>query len=144
MTLGVRNELDRIVEIWNLGKVELIDQLYAPNYIDRTPQPGFEPTLEGLKKAVTALKAGFPDLRYTLDESIYSGDKLVHRVTARGTMTGEFNGMPATNKSATWTEIHIGRLVDGRIVEHWGVADQLSMLVQLGVVPAPGRELVAA
>jgi len=121
--LGVRNDLDRIVEIWNLGKVELIDQLYAPNYVDRTPQAGFAPTL---------------------DESIYTGDKLVHRVTAYGTMTGEFNGMPATGKSATWTEIHIGRVVDGRIVEHWGVADQLSMLVQLGVIPAPGRELVAA
>jgi predicted ester cyclase len=144
MVLGTRNDLDRIVEIWNLGKVELIDQLYAPEYVDRTPQTGFAPTLDGLKKAVTALKVGFPDLHYTLDESIYAGDKLVHRVTARGTMTGEFNGMPATNKSATWTEIHIGRLVDGRIVEHWGVADQLSMLVQLGVIPAPGRELVAA
>lgn len=144
MTLGIRNDLDRVVDIFNYGKVELIDQLYAPDYIDRTPQLGFEPTLVGLRKAVTALKAGFPDLRYTLDESIYSGDKLVHRVTARGTMTGEFNGMPATNKSATWTEIHIGRLVDGRIVEHWGVADQLSMLVQLGVIPAPGRELVTA
>jgi predicted ester cyclase len=144
MVLGTRNDLDRIVEIWNLGKVELIDQLYAPEYVDRTPQEGFAPTLDGLKKAVSALKAGFPDLHYTLDESIYSGDKLVHRVTARGTMTGDFNGMPATNKTATWTEIHIARLVDGRIVEHWGVADQLSMLVQLGVVPAPGRELVAA
>ena len=144
MGLGVRNDLDRIVEIWNLGKVELIDQLYAPNYVDRTPQAGFAPTLDGLKKAVTALKAGFPDLRYTLDDSIYVGDKLVHRLTASGTMTGEFNGMPATGKRATWTEIHIGRVVNGRVVEHWGVADQLSMLVQLGVIPAPGRELVAA
>ena len=144
MVLGTRNDLDRIVEIWNLGKVELIDQLYAPTYVDRTPQEGFAPTLDGLKKAVTALKVAFPDLRYTLVESIYSGDKLVHFVTGHGTMTGDFAGMPATNKSAMWNEIHIGRLVDGRIVEHWGVVDQLSMFVQLGVIPAPGRELVAA
>ena len=144
MVLGIRNELDRIVEIYNLGKVELIDELFAPDYTDRTPQPGFEPTRDGLKKALTMLKAGFPDLRYTLDESIYTGDKLVHRLTGTGTMTGEFNGMPATGKRATWTEIHIGRVVNGRVVEHWGVVDQLSMLVQLGVIPAPGRELVAA
>jgi len=144
MVLGIRNELDRIVEIYNLGKVELIDELFAPDYVDRTPWAGYAPTRDGFKKAVTALKAGFPDLRYTLDESIYSGDKLVQRVTGRGTMTGEFNGMPATGKRATWTEIHIGRVVNGRVVEHWGVADQLSMLVQLGVIPAPGRELVAA
>lgn len=144
MVLGIRNDLDRIVEIWNLGKVELIDELFAPEYVERTPQAGFAPTRDGFKKAVTALKAGFPDLRYTLDDSIYAGDKLVHRVTASGTMTGEFNGMPATGKRATWTEIHIGRVVNGRIVEHWGVVDQLGMLVQLGVIPAPGRELVAA
>lgn len=144
MVLGIRNDLDRIVEIWNLGKVELIDELFAPEYVERTPQPGFAPTRDGLKKAVTALKAGFPDLRYTLDDSIYAGDKLVHRLTGSGTMTGEFNGMPATGKRATWTEIHIGRVVNGRIVEHWGVVDQLGMLVQLGVIPAPGRELVAA
>jgi predicted ester cyclase len=144
MVLGTRNDLDRIVEIWNLGKVELIDQLYAPEFVNRTAPEGIAPTLDGLKKFVTALRVGFPDLHYTLDDSIYAGDKLVQRVTGRGTMTGEFNGMPPTNKTATWTEIHIVRLVDGRIVEHWGVADQLSMFVQLGVIPAPGRELVAA
>lgn len=144
MTLGTRNELDRIVEIYNMGKVELIDELFAPDFIERTPWVGYAPTRDGFKKAVTALKAGFPDLRYTLDESIYAGDKLVHRLTGSGTMTGEFNGMRPTGKRATWTEIHIGRVVDGRVVEHWGVADQLSMLVQLGVIPAPGRELVAA
>jgi predicted ester cyclase len=54
-------------------------------------------------------------------------------------MTGEFMGIPATGKSATWTEIHIGRGVNGRLTEHWSLIDQLGMLVQLGVVVAPGR-----
>ena len=52
--------------------------------------------------------------------------------------------MPATGKRATWTEIHIGRVVNGRLTEHWGVVDQLSMLVQLGIVPAPARVPVTA
>jgi predicted ester cyclase len=54
-------------------------------------------------------------------------------------MKGDFNGMPATGKRATWTEIHIGRVANGRVAEHWAVIDQLGMLVQLGIVPAAGR-----
>ena len=89
-----------------------------------------------------ALKKAFPDLRYTIDDVVDGGDKIVHRLTASGTMKGDFAGMPATGKRATWTEIHIGRVANGRLVEHWGLVDQLSMLVQLGIVPAPGRVAV--
>ena len=84
-----------------------------------------------------ALKTAFPDLRYTIEDAFDGGDQVVHRATASGTMTGDFMGMPATGKRATWTEIHIGRVVNGRLTEHWGLVDQLGMLVQLGIVPAP-------
>jgi predicted ester cyclase len=59
-------------------------------------------------------------------------------------MQGDFMGIAATGKRAAWTEIHIGRGVNGRLTEHWGLVDQLGMLVQLGVVPAPGRVPVTA
>ena len=59
-------------------------------------------------------------------------------------MTGEFMGIAPTNKKATWTEIHIGRVVNGRLTEHWGVIDHLSMLTQLGVIESPVRVPVAA
>ena len=72
------------------------------------------------------------------------GDRIVHRLTASGTMKGEFAGMPATRKHATWTEIHIGRVVNGRLTEHWSVIDQLSMLIQLGVIESPVRVPVTA
>jgi predicted ester cyclase len=58
-------------------------------------------------------------------------------------MRGDFAGMPATNKHATWSEIHIVRAVNGQVVEHWGLVDQLGMMVQLGVIPTPGRSPVA-
>ena len=58
-------------------------------------------------------------------------------------MKADFLGMPATNKHATWTEIHIGHVVNGRLTEHWGLIDQLSMLVQLGVIESPARVPVA-
>jgi predicted ester cyclase len=139
MTTFLKN-LDRIpLEIINQGKLELINELYAPEFVDRSPQPGMATTREGFKQFVTALRTAFPDLRYTINDSIECGDKLVHRVTAKGTMTGEFAGMPPTGKHATWTEIHIVRVANEHIVEHWGLTQELGMLVQLGVIPAPGR-----
>jgi predicted ester cyclase len=132
--------IERIpLEILNKGDLGLVDEIYATDYVERTGQPGFAPTREGFKETVKALRTAFPDLHYTIDDAIESGDRIVHRLTASGTMKGDLQGMPATFKRATWNEIHIGRIANGRLVEHWGLVDQLGMLVQLGIVPAPGR-----
>lgn len=64
---------------------------------------------------------------------------MVQRSTARGTMRGDFMGMPASGKTATWQEIHITRFADGKAVEHWAVVDQYSMLTQLGFVGQESR-----
>jgi predicted ester cyclase len=140
MTTETQKMIERIpLEILNNSKFELIDELYATNYVEHTPAPGVAPTREGFKQTAIALKTAFPDLRYTIEDVIESGDKIVHRLTASGTMKADFLGMPATGKHATWTEIHIGRVVNGRLTDHWGVIDQLSMLVQLGVIQSPTR-----
>jgi len=145
MTTNLKVKLDRIpLEIFNQGKLQLIDELYAPDYRDRSVQPGMAPTREGFKQFVTSLRTAFPDLHYTIDDSIESGDKFVTRLTASGTMRGEFAGMPATNKHATWTEFHIVRVNNDLVVEHWGLVQELGMMVQLGVIPPPGRTLVTA
>jgi predicted ester cyclase len=144
MGTDLKTKFERIpLEILNEGNLELIDELYAPDYVNRTTPPGAAPTRDGFKQWALALRTAFPDIHYTLDDSIEAGDKFVHRVSASGTMRGDFAAMPATNKHATWSEIHIGRVADGRLVEHWSLVDQLSMLVQLGVVTAPGQVPVA-
>ena len=124
------------------GKTDLIDELFAPEYIDRTPQPGVAPTREGFKQWVKALRTAFPDIRYHVEDTINEGDKWVGRLKVSGTMSGDFAGMPATGKYATWTEIHILRVANERVLEHWGLVQELGMLVQLGVIPAPGRATV--
>ena len=126
----------RIVEALNSGNLTTIDEVFAPGYVDRTPFLGLTPDREGYKQGLTKFRAAFPDFRYTIDDEIVAGDKLVHRLTGRGTQKGEFQGVPATGKQATWSEIHIGRLVNGKVVEHWGLVDQLGMLQQLGLAPA--------
>jgi predicted ester cyclase len=140
MGTDLQTKLDRIpLEILNEGNLGLIDELFAPNFVTHNPPSGLPPTRDGFKQFALALRTAFPDLRYTVEDWIEAGDKYVSRVSASGTMRGDFSGMPATNKHATWTEIHIGRVADGRLVEHWGLVDQLGLFVQLGVIPAPGQ-----
>ena len=144
MTTETQKLIERIpLEVLNNGQFGLVDQIVSSDFVDRSAQLGIPPTRQGFKQSLTALKAAFPDLHYTVDDSIESGDRTVHRLTARGTMKGDFMGIPATGKQATWTEIHIGRVANGQLVEHWSLVDQLGMLVQLGVVQAPGRVPVA-
>jgi predicted ester cyclase len=136
-----RTRMRRIPEeIFNQGRLALADELFAVDYIEHAPLPPSIPSgLEGFKAFVTALRAAFPDFHYTVEDEIGEGDKIVQRLTARGTHKGQFLGMPATGKQATWTEIHVARLSGGKLVEHWVNQDQLGMLQQLGIVPMPGQ-----
>jgi predicted ester cyclase len=78
-------------------------------------------------------------LRFDADDILPSGDKVVGRVTVTGTNTGDFMGMPATGKSVNIQIIDIIRFGDdGLAHEHWGIADVMAMMQQLGVVPMPG------
>ena len=132
-----RRFVDQVI---NRGNLAVIDELYGPNYVDHSLPPGVPPTPEGAKGFWTMFRAAFPDLHYTIDDTVAEGDRLVQRSTAHGTMKGDFMGMPASGKEATWSEIHIVRFdADGKALEHWGVVDQLGMLAQLGFAQAPGQ-----
>ena len=126
-------------EVINRGNLALIDELTGPNFVDHSAAPGVPPTIEGAKAFFAMLRSAFPDLHVTIDDQIAEGDKVVQRSTTRGTMKGEFAGMPASGKEATWETIHIIRFADGKTVEHWSVQDQLGMLQQLGFAEAPGQ-----
>jgi len=140
MTPEIKLTAERIpLEVINNGNYGLVDELLSTDFVDHSPQLGVPPTRDGLKQSLRALKTAFPNVRYTIESSIACGDQVVHYLKATGTMTGEFMGIAPTGKSATWTEIHIGKGVNGRLTEHWSVIDQLGMLVQLGVVESPVR-----
>jgi predicted ester cyclase len=131
-------------EVMNRGNMAIVDELTNPDFVDHSAPPGVPPTNEGFKAFVTTFRAAFPDLRYTIEDELAVGDRLVQRVVGHGTMQGDFQGMPASGKSATWQEIHITRFANGKAAEHWGVVDQLGMLAQLGFVEAPGQPVGAA
>ena len=126
------------IEAINAGDFSRLESLVAPDGVDHAVPPGMPPTRDSAIQFLTTFKAAFPDLHYTVEDVIAEGDRVVQRSTARGTMKGDFLGMPATGKNASWGEVHILRIENGKIVEHWASVDQLGMLQQLGLAPAPG------
>jgi len=125
------------LEAINNKQLALLEELADSAGVDHAVPPGMPPTLEATKQLLSMLLTAFPDLRYTIEDEIAEGDKVVQRVQVSGTMKGDFMGMPATGKHATWSEMHIVRFAGGKIVEHWATIDQLGMLQQLGVIPMP-------
>ena len=83
--------------------------------------------------------AAFPDGRTTTDDLVAEGDKVVERFTFVGTQKGDFMGIPASGKQVRVTGMSIFRIANGKIVEHWGENDAMGLLMQLGVLPAPGQ-----
>ena len=124
-------------EITSQGKLELIDELFAPDIVDHAfvPELGLAPGREGIRQFISMLRAAFPDIDIKVQDAVAEGDKVVVRNSAEGTHQGEFMGIPPSGKHAAWSEIHIARIVDGKIVEHWANVDRLGMLQQLGVLP---------
>ena len=118
------------------GDLPLADELLAPGY--RLHFPGMPEPLdrEAHKGLVMMFRSAFPDWVETVDEVIAEGDKVVIRVTGRGSHQGEFQGIPATGRQVTATGVGIARVEDGRIVEAWAAYDALGLMQQLGAIPA--------
>ncbi len=114
-----------------------LDEFVASDYVNHNPPPGFTPDLEGLKQAYAYFLEANPDGYHLIEDMIAEGDKVVTRLSAYGTQTGELFGIPPTGKKFRETAIAIHRIANGKIVEHWGEADNLGVMQQLGVVPPP-------
>lgn len=126
------------LEVFNQGKLGLIEEILAEDFVDRAAPPGFPTDRNGLVEFVKGIRAAFPDFKYEILGQWEDGDMHIGWIRGSGTMTGDFMGMPASGKSAAWEETHIGRFANGKLVEHWGVLDRLGMLTQLGFIPPMG------
>lgn len=127
-----------VEEIWDKGNHDAIDTFFATDGIDHNAPPGTPPGWDFMKQFHTMAHAAIPDLQLTVEELIAEGDKVVGRFTASGTQQGEFMGIPPTGKPFTIMEIRISRIVGGKIVEQWGLHDQMGLMQQLGAIPPMG------
>jgi steroid delta-isomerase-like uncharacterized protein len=124
-------------DLWTGGDEGFIDRHVAPDYVFHDPgTPGGVRGTEGLRGYYGRFRSGFPDMRFTVEDQIAEGDKVVTRWSVEATQTGPFLGLPASGKSVHVTGINIFRIVDGCIVEGWHNLDVVGMLEQLGIAPS--------
>jgi len=118
-------------EVWNQQKDDVIDEIFASNVIFN----GQPITRDALKKTLAGRRTAFSDIHVTVDEQVAEGERVSTRRTWRATHRGPYRGVAPTGKQVTWTQISVVRFSQGRIVEDWAVADELSVLQQLGALP---------
>lgn len=128
-------------EVMGKGNMKAIDELVADNFVEHyLPDPNMPTNKAGLHQSMAMFRTAFPDLQITIDDVIAQGDKVWTYTTMRGTNKGELMGMPATGKKIEVKGFDIVRFVNGKAVEHWGLSDDYTMMMQLGVIPPPGQE----
>lgn len=142
MTAATSADLKTIARRWNEelfnanGRIEAAAEFVAADFRDHSGPPWQPDGIEGVLWIANVFRTAFPDIYSNVEDVIVEGDKAVVRFTAGGTHLGEFWGIPPTGKAGTTTGIHIFRIADGKIVEHWGNSDDMGMMQQLGVIPS--------
>ena len=124
-----------IDEIFLEGNLDSVDELLTEDFTPHT-WGKVEPGKEAMKAAIERVSKGLSDASMTIEDVIAEGDRVAVRLTSHAVQTGEFMGLPPSGKSYTIGEIHIFRLVDGKVAEHWHQADFMGMMRQLGASPS--------
>ncbi len=117
------------------GDLDVVDEVMAPGCLEH--QRGNKPGAEGAKDTIRTLRKWFSEFQLTIEDVAVNGDKVWMRNVARGVNTGSIMGHPPTGKHMQVDVYDVVRIENGKIVEHWGVADQMGLMLQLGLLPRP-------
>ena len=127
-------------ELLGEGNLDAIDELVTDDVIEHEQGlPGQPEGKEGVVFFVNAVRGAFSDIKATVGQSLESGDLACAQVTLTGRHTGEWMGVPASDRSFEIQSIDIVRIEDGKCAEHWGVTDNLALLMQIGAIPEPAQ-----
>ena len=129
----IRRVLD---ELFEKGNLEAADELIHPDFVNHEAPPGNPQGPEGLKETIGWLRGLWGPMRAEIEDEICEGGKVVARLIMHGRHVGEFLGKPPSGQEFAAEHIHIWRLQDGQVIEHWSVRDDLGQALQLGLLPA--------
>jgi steroid delta-isomerase-like uncharacterized protein len=122
--------------VQNGGDFAVFDEIFADDFVDHTPQQGVPADKDGVRMLYTGLRAAFADFHAEIHWQTVEADKVTTFKTYHGTHAGDFLGVPATGRKVHFDTIDVFRVRDGRLVDHWGIADLLGLLIQLGRLSA--------
>ena len=124
-------------EVINQDNIEATGTFFHDDVIEAVPFPGQGPGVDGIKDVLRGMRAGFPDIRWAVDEQIAEGEKLMTRFEWTGTHQGAFLGIAATGRAVKVWGVVIDRFVEGKVKETRIIMDTLGLMMQLGVMPPP-------
>lgn len=124
-----------INEVQRDGNFAAFEQLFARDYVDHTPFPGYESDREGTRQIYLALRTAFPDFRATIHRQIAEGEFVTTFKTYHGTHRGAFMGTSPTGRAIRFQAMDIMRVRNGEIADHWGITDADALTRQLSVPP---------
>jgi steroid delta-isomerase-like uncharacterized protein len=123
-------------EVQGAGNFEAFEELFANDFLDHTPQPGRTPDKDGARQLYKILRTAFPDFHADIHWQLADGDRVTTYKTYHGTHRGEFLGVAPTGRQIQFETVDVMRVRNGKITEHWGVANLFSLMQQLGAWPA--------
>jgi steroid delta-isomerase-like uncharacterized protein len=124
-----------IDEVFAKGNKDAVDELAAEDFVRHTGAPTSGDGRDDLKQTIDRVFKGLDDVEFTVEDLVAEGARVAVRLTSSATHVGAFMGMPATGRHYTIEEIHVFRIQDGKIAEHWHQLDQMGLMKQLGVGP---------
>jgi len=119
----------------NAKDAATMGSIIADDFVDSDTMPRMAPGKEGMIDMMWMFVGVFPNLSVVVDHWVAERDLVAGVMTTEGTQTGEFMGMPASGIKFSIREMHIVRVANGKMAEHWGLANELSMMQQLGFMP---------
>jgi len=125
-----------VEEIVNTGNTRNIASFISESYVDHNDNSGSITGIEGAISHIQGVRNTYPDLHVTIEQQICEGDLVVSRIIGRATHQGEWLGMKATHKPIVIHGVNIDRIKDDKIIEHWGMANSLEALIEIGAFPA--------
>lgn len=129
-------------EVQSKHRMDLVNELFSPEFVDHAVPQGMAPQrgTDHFKAFYGGMLRAFPDVRFTIVEQVAEGDKVATIKTARATHRGEFMGVGPTGNEVELPVVDVFRVAEGKLVEHWGAWDNLSLLQQIGATSTPRWE----
>jgi len=122
-------------EVQSKGNFDVFEEVFADDFVDHTPQPNMIPDKAGVRGLYRSLRAAFPDFRAEIHWQAADGELVTTFKTYHGTHEGAFLGVAPTGRKIHFETVDVMRVRNGKITEHWGVANLFSLMQQLGAWP---------
>jgi steroid delta-isomerase-like uncharacterized protein len=131
-----RQAVETVYGYFNSGELSKLSDIIAENFTEHSPMPGQKQGLAGLIEMMQGMKTAYPDMKFTVQDVVFSGDKAAVLFRFTGTNTGSWFGMPATNKAVDFMGLEMLKFnSEGKATDHWGYIEESKMMMQLGIMP---------